>query len=276
VDLTAENLEEETKKELNYYILELDNNGEVVEMLPQEGAPPPPPPPPVLAQVYSVVLTRAALLQTRVGVWFRCCILNFFFMLLRRAGEAALVAAVASGAPDGVAAGAVWCHNSYFYAKLMEFNGPAPKYDYPGVRGWTAGPSKRAATDLFAYRWVILPVNRGNVHWTMAVIDNRERTVVFLDSLGGDGSDVTEALLRYVADEYQDKKGKPLPAPYRVVAQPADLPRQENSVDCGPFVCAFGECFYRGVLPSSLLFSQRDMLYWRQRVAIACLCGLSP
>jgi Ulp1 family protease len=79
-----------------------------------------------------------------------------------------------------------------------------------------------------------------------------------------------------VADEYQDKKGAPLPAPYRVVAQPADLPRQGNGVDCGPFVCAFGESIYRGVLPSSLLFSQRDMLYWRRRVAIACLCGLSP
>ena len=196
-------------------------------------------------------------------------------MLLRQAGVAALQAALARGEPDGVAAGAVWCHNSYFYAKLMEF-GVVPGYDFPGVRGWTAGTAKRPAVDLFSYRWVILPVNRSNVHWALGVIDTQERTVTYLDSLGGDGSDVTDALLQYVADEYRDKKGVALPAPYRAVLQPADLPRQQNGVDCGPFVCAFAECYFRGVRPSSAVFSQRDMQYWRRRVAIACLCGLAP
>jgi hypothetical protein len=226
----------------------------------------------VFNKVDTLRLTHDELKDLRGGTWLRDGIINIFFMVLRLAGEAALAAALAAGSADGVAAGATWAHNSFFYAKLVGQVGP-PVYNYAGVKGWTAKRGKRLPTDLFAYRWVVMPVNRGNVHWTMAVIDNLERTVMFMDSLGGDGSDVTEALLRYVADEWADKKGGPLPAPYRVVLQPEDLPQQTNGVDCGAFVCAFGECYLRHITPTSAVFTQRDLPYWRKRVGVTCLKG---
>ena len=243
-----------------------------LEALAVAMGPPPGDPAHVFNKVDTLRLTHDEAKDLRGGTWLRDGILNIFFMVLRLAGEAALAAALAGGAPDGVAAGACWAHNSFFYAKLVGQVGE-PVYNYAGVRGWTAKRGKRLPTDLFAYRWVILPVNRGNVHWTMAVIDNRERTVMFLDSLGGGGSDVTEALLRYVADEYADKKNASLPAPYRVVAQPGDLPEQTNGVDCGAFVCAFGESYLRGIVPTQRVFSQRDLPYWRRRVGVTCMKG---
>ena len=206
------------------------------------------------------------------GTWLRDDVINIFYMILRLRGEGAMAAALAAGAPDGIASGACWAHNSFFYAKLMGQVGP-PVYNYPGVRNWTAKRGKRSPVDIFAYRYVVMPINRGNVHWAAAVIDNHQRTVTYLDSLRGSGSDVTGALLQYLADEHLDKRGAPLPQPYRVGAPPADLPLQTNGVDCGGFVCAFGELISRGVMPSSACFTQRDLGYWRRRIGVSCIRG---
>ena len=149
----------------------------------------------------------------------------------------------------------------------------ATRLNYGSVKSWTAmRGTQRCAVDIFAFRWVVLPINRANKHWLCAVLDNAERTISILDSVhNDDGRDVTDNLLRYIADEHAEKKGAPLPAPYRVVPQPADLPRQTNGVDCGAFICAFGEHFSRGLFPSSASFTQADMLYWRLRIGLTCL-----
>jgi hypothetical protein len=236
-------------------------------------APPTGDPGHVFNKVDTLRVTHDEVKDLRAGTWLRDGIVNQFFMVLRLAGEAGLLAAAGAGR-CGLAAGTVWAHNSFFYAKLMGQVGE-PVYNYSGVKGWTAKRGKRQATDLFAYRYVIMPVNRGNVHWTFAVIDNLERTVCFMDSLGGDGSDVEEALLRYVVDEWADKKGCAMPGPpYRAVPAPADLPRQHNGVDCGAFVCAFGECFLRGVAPSEDIFTQRNLGFWRKKIGVTVLKGV--
>ena len=116
-----------------------------------------------------------------------------------------------------------------------------------------------------------MPINRDNAHWALAVIDNEARTVAYLDSLRGSGSDVVEALCRYMNDEHRDKKGAPLPgAPYTAGQPPLSLPRQLNAVDCGAFVCAFCELLVRGVEPSVGVFTQDDLPQWRQRILISC------
>jgi Ulp1 family protease len=213
-----------------------------------------------------------ALRETRSPTWFTCEIINLFFMVLRLAGEAALAAAIAGGAANGVAAGACFAFNSFFFAKMTGQTGVAA-YDFKAVSGWTAVRGKRPAIDIFAYRHVILPINIVDSHWLLGWIDNLECTVMTLDSFGPNDVALAEHLLRYVGDEHAAKKGAPPPTPYRIVQQPADLPRQGNVFDCGPFTSAFGECIARGLRPSSALFSQSDMVFWRDRVAATCLFG---
>ena len=127
--------------------------------------------------------------------------------------------------------------------------------------------------DLFAYKKVLVPINRDRTHWALAVIDVEARTVAFLDSLRGRGGDVVEALCKYMSDEWADKhQGQPLPGePFTGAPAPPLLPIQRNGVDCGAFLCAFCELLVRGVEPTEDVFTQENIGYWRQRILLTCL-----
>jgi sentrin-specific protease 1 len=148
-----------------------------------------------------------------------------------------------------------------------------PGYDYPGIARWTAGNTSAPPVDLFAYNYVLIPINIGRVHWTLIYIDNQERTITYLDSTRGDGTAIIGNVQQYLDDEHLHKKGSRLDQPYRVGVPPADLPRQRNGFDCGAFVCAFGDMLCRGAWPSSVCFTQRSMDYWRRRIGVSCIKG---
>ncbi len=126
--------------------------------------------------------------------------------------------------------------------------------------------------DLFAYKKVLVPINRDNVHWALAVIDVEARTVAFLDSLRGPGDDVVRALCKYMSDEWADKnQGQPPGEPFTGAPAPKRLPIQTNGFDCGAFMCAFCELLVRGVEPTDAVFRQTNMGYWRLRILLTCL-----
>ena len=94
----------------------------------------------------------------------------------------------------------IW--NSYFYTKLAE----SPEYTYANVRRWT----KRAKVDLFSRDLVIVPIIKGNMHWTLGLINLRQKRFEFIDSMHGADGGRLAVLRRYLKDEHQDKKGAPL------------------------------------------------------------------
>lgn len=219
----------------------------------------------VLNKVDTSAFTCGDAADLRQGTWLRDATINFFFLLLRLHGVEAL-------ARGGARETHVWAHNSFFFAKLVGQSGPQV-YKYEGVKSWTAGRKSKPGVDIFAYKRVIMPINRGNSHWAMAMIDMEERRVYFLDSLRGDGRDVIKHLIQYLKDEWRDKKGGEMPWVFEAGVSPTDLPRQQNGVDCGAFVCAFGECFTRGLFPSSTIFDQSHLGYWRMRIGVTNLLG---
>jgi sentrin-specific protease 1 len=191
----------------------------------------------------------------RDGAWLNDEVLNYFNACLARSTQDA-----AGRCPTYIA-------NTFFWAKLCEGG-------YAAVARWTGGRGRKLPVDIFSMRRFLVPVNRGNVHWALALVDVPARTICYLDSLGGDGADVVEGLRKYLEDEHVAKKGVPLPGePFSGVPAPHDLPRQRNGVDCGAFVCAFIECLARGIMPSSELFTQADLGYWRRRILTTCLVG---
>jgi len=199
--------------------------------------------------------------------WLRDGVINFFFRILRLAGEDALH----SGRPRATHC---WAHTSFFYGKLVGQHPAPPRYNYEGVRGWTAAKSSSPPVDIFAYKRVIFPVNIRNVHWTMVLIDMEERKVYFYDSMSGNGKEVADFVIRYLKDEWADKKGRNFPfIPFTQGKAPKDLPQQNNGNDCGAFVCAFGECLARGLIPSTSIFSQADLGYWRSRIGLTNFRG---
>ncbi|KAJ1447670.1 hypothetical protein M885DRAFT_471721, partial [Pelagophyceae sp. CCMP2097] len=150
------------------------------------------------------------------------------------------------------------CHffNSFFIAKLM---GPdAQSYSYAGVRRWTK------KVDLFAKRIFFAPVNVGNMHWCLAAIDMELKTVRYYDSMGGSGSAYLRALMRYLGDEHQDKRGSPFDATgWTMVATTPDTPQQSNGFDCGVFASYCAHYVSLGVKPS---FSQQNVPHLRRRM----------
>ncbi|KAJ1445736.1 hypothetical protein M885DRAFT_625901 [Pelagophyceae sp. CCMP2097] len=120
------------------------------------------------------------------------------------------------------------------------------------------------AVDLFAKRLFFAPVNVGNMHWCLAAVDMELKTVRYYDSMGGSGSAYLRALMRYLGDEHQDKRGSPFDAAgwTKVTTTPVTL-QQSNGFDCGVFASYCAHYVSLGAKPS---FSQQDILHLRRRM----------
>jgi hypothetical protein len=101
------------------------------------------------------------------------------------------------------------CHffNSFFTSKLYLESG---KYDYSAVRRWTM-PKRLKTTgqrsdSILDCDRIIIPVNKGGMHWVCAVIDLKGSKFVLYDSLGGTDHVLLANLAKYVCDEYKNKR----------------------------------------------------------------------
>jgi len=138
-------------------------------------------------------------------------------------------------------------------------------YNYSRVKEW----AKRQNVDIFERDIVLLPVNLRGTHWALGVVDFRKKRFSLLDSLGTsarNSSQFADAMLTYLTDEHEDKRGKPMPDVEEwAVEEAQDMPQQENGYDCGVFMCRAAECLLRG---TPFNFHQRDMVEWRFIMAL--------
>lgn len=152
---------------------------------------------------------------------------------------------------------AVFAHNTFFWGKLR-------KEGYASVRRWTR------KVDIFAQELVLVPLHLP-MHWTMAVINVKERAIEYYDSLHGREPGIFRLLLDYVQQEHADKKGAPLDVSGWRTHYAGDCPAQQNGYDCGIFACQFGEWRSRGV--TDFAFGQPQMVYFRHRMVHEILSG---
>ncbi|KAF8052354.1 hypothetical protein N665_1569s0009 [Sinapis alba] len=151
------------------------------------------------------------------------------------------------------------CHffNTFFYKKLVSDSG----YNYKAVRRWTT--QRKLGYALIDCDMIFVPIHRG-VHWTLAVINNRDRKFLYLDSLNGFDSKILNALAKYLGDEAKEKSGKDIDVSSWDMEFVEDLPQQQNGYDCGMFMLKYIDFFSRGL---GLYFSQEHMPYFRLRTA---------
>jgi sentrin-specific protease 1 len=88
---------------------------------------------------------------------------------------------------------------------------------------------------------IVIPINHHNTHWALAVLWPHSKEICYMDSLGGaSASYVTSTLLRWFADEVEDKRGEVLTmTDWSVRPPPDNLPQQHNGCDCGVFLCMY-------------------------------------
>lgn len=224
-----------------------------------------------LNKIGTLRVTRDTLQDLHDGNELRDDTMNQFFHLLRMAGEKELQQLLVDGR-TGLDAGTAWAHSTFYYAKLMGQIGPH-EYNYAGVKGWTSALKGRAATDVFAYRYLLIPVHLP-LHWVLGVVDNVEYTVRVLDPVGVRRHEVEKNLVRCMGDEHKDKRGTLPPQPYVAREPPSNLPRQSPfTKDCGLFACAFAESIARGLALTDPAITQKTMRLWRLKIGITVLEG---
>mmetsp|Transcript_26381 Transcript_26381/g.77020 ORF Transcript_26381/g.77020 Transcript_26381/m.77020 type:complete len:346 (-) Transcript_26381:78-1115(-) len=204
-----------------------------------------------LIEINNTPITRKDIATLKPLEWLNDEVINCFVELLRQHASEAEQA--------GEPLPKVHIFSSLFYTKLAE----SPEYTYGNVRRWT----KRAKVDLFSRDLVIVPINQGNSHWTLGLINLRQKRFEFIDSMHGSDGGRLAVLRRYLKDEHQDKKGAPLDLGedwVDISYTAADgTPRQTNGFDCGMFMSRTAEYLVRDAV---LDFTQADMPNLRRRM----------
>ncbi|CZS89652.1 related to Ubl-specific protease [Rhynchosporium agropyri] len=122
---------------------------------------------------------------------------------------------------------------------------------------------KAPGASLLEVDTVFIPICRG-AHWTIALVRPIAKTIEYLDSMGGQGTDVISVLTKWVKHQLGSKYD----------ASEWKFPRtscayQSNGYDCGVFVCTNALCVAIGVHPDC--YSQRDLTQQRMNIAAVLL-----
>lgn len=196
----------------------------------------------VLANGFRLTVTRKDM-ETLAGLnWLNDEVINFYMNLLMERGR------TQPGLPS------VYAFNTFFYPKLLSGG-------HSALKRWTR------RVDIFAHDLLLVPVHLG-VHWCLAVIDFRDRTIRYYDSMGGRNDECLKALGKYLREESKDKKKKELDLTDWTYETVKDIPQQMNGSDCGMFALKYAEYITRD---AKITFDQMHMPYFRRRMVYEIL-----
>lgn len=188
-----------------------------------------------LVEGFNISLSRKDLLTLKDMTWLNDEVINFYFnMLMERSKKCA---------PS------IHIFNTFFYPRLL-------KVGHQGLARWTR------RVDLFAMDLIMIPIHLG-MHWCLATVDTRAKTINYYDSLLGDNHQCVNALRDYMAAEHQAKKKAPLDLENWKLTVHKEIPEQLNGCDCGVFTCKYAEYLSQD---KPFDFDQGDMPYFRRRM----------
>ncbi|XP_039564424.1 sentrin-specific protease 1 isoform X3 [Passer montanus] len=135
----------------------------------------------VLSEAFRLTITRKDIQTLNNLNWLNDEIINFYMnLLMERSKDKDLPA--------------VHAFNTFFFTKLKTAG-------YQAVKRWTK------KVDIFSVDLLLVPIHLG-VHWCLAVVDFRKKTITYYDSMGGINSEACRILLQYLKQESLDKKRK--------------------------------------------------------------------
>lgn len=146
--------------------------------------------------------------------------------------------------------------NTFFLKRLYEAG-------HSGVRRWTR------KVDIFAFDVIPVPVHKG-IHWCMAVIHLKNKTIKYYDSMGTPNNQALNTLADYLKEESLDKKKQPFDMTGWTKENVQGIPQQENGSDCGVFSCMYAEFVCRN---RPIVFTQQNMNYFRMKMIYEICTG---
>jgi len=97
-------------------------------------------------------------------------------------------------------------------------------------------------------------------HWCLVIADVAAKQLICLESLDKNNNHCLDNLVEYL---------KVLSGQHFSSKQERNVPRQENSFDCGVFVCLYARCLAE---KSAINFSQADIPTARKHIVLELLC----
>ena len=202
----------------------------------------------MLVSKFNLNITRRDI-HTLLGQnWLNDEVINFYMNLLTERGEKKNES---HGYPQ------VYAMNTFFVPRLLQAG-------HGGVKRWTR------KVDIFAKDVIPVPVHVGGVHWCMAIIHMKNKTIRYYDSMGSPNPNVLKALEQYLRDESMQKRKLPFDTSQFEIESVRDVPRQMNGSDCGVFSCMFAEYISRN---RDITFSKKNMEYFRQKMILEIVQG---
>ncbi|KAK2857439.1 hypothetical protein Q7C36_005358 [Tachysurus vachellii] len=191
----------------------------------------------ILSSAFKLRITQRDLATLQEGSWLNDEVINFYLNLVMARTE------------QEACGRKVYCFSTFFFPKLHGGG-------HAAVRRWTK------AVDLFLYDYILIPLHLG-VHWSLAVVDFRAKSVRSYDSMGQRHDDICNTILMYIKEECEVKKGKGLEILKWTVTslRATEVPQQKNGSDCGVFVCKYADYIARG---RPFTFRQCHMPYFRK------------
>mmetsp|Transcript_31328 Transcript_31328/g.55059 ORF Transcript_31328/g.55059 Transcript_31328/m.55059 type:complete len:457 (-) Transcript_31328:131-1501(-) len=150
--------------------------------------------------------------------------------------------------------------NTFFYTKLSD-NGKG--YKYKAVRRWSKKQKVQVHPSVLDK--VIIPVNVGNNHWTLSVIDLKRKRFEYYDSLGHSNPRCLSYLRNYLKDEIKHYRNEDANLDDWQDHVPSNIPQQRNGCDCGVFTTKYADYVSED---RKLDFTQENMPYFRRRMAL--------
>ncbi|XP_054859108.1 sentrin-specific protease 1 [Eublepharis macularius] len=191
----------------------------------------------VLSEAFRLTITRKDIHTLNNLNWLNDEIINFYMNMLMERSKL-------KGFP------AVHAFNTFFFTKLKTAS-------YQAVKRWTK------KVDIFSVDILLVPIHLG-VHWCLAVIDFRKKTITYFDSMGGMNSEACKILLQYLKQESLDKKRKEFDTNGWMLLskRSQEIPQQMNGSDCGMFACKYADYITKD---KPISFTQQHMPYFRKR-----------
>lgn len=196
----------------------------------------PRPPNEVLVEAFGLRITRKDINTLADLNWLNDEVINFYMNLLITRSEK-------EGFPK------VYAMNTFFYPKLLS-NG------HSSLKRWTR------KVDIFSKDLLVVPVHL-SMHWCMSIVDFRDKSIRYYNSMGSGNPRCLAALRQYLEDESMDKRKKPYDTSDWKLISEKDIPQQHNGSDCGVFSCTFAEHICAN---KKLNFSQDNMPYFRNKM----------
>lgn len=143
----------------------------------------------------------------------------------------------------------------------LQYVGQPPNVRHNLVQRWT-----RLDDTTNPQMKIFVPINAGNSHWYMIMIDTKNKKIWSMDSFGGNHEGAREEVLNWFEVEHAVKQ-RPFNRALWTTAT-KNVPKQRNGCDCGPFSCLFAAFMSND---KRMSFLQGDLPTMRNRIAWSIL-----